>query len=507
MVGRAASRAYPKDRRAAMAALLRLQAERFGTLADSRASLDAFANRDALVVVGGQQPGLFGGPLYTVYKGLTTVLFSRSLEAATGRPVVPIFWIASDDHDFEEVRRAWLNDHGPEPAALAYPAEAAPAGVSVGRVRLGEPIQALLEQVESALPASEFREPLMDRLRDAYAPGRGFAEAFARFAGGMLAAAGALVFDPADPEAKRLSLPVFEREIALGGGSARAAHDVGEALVQAGYHAQIARGGDELNLFWHGERREAIRIGKDGRFHLHDSGRTLTREECLRLVRERPEDASPGVLLRPVMQDYLFPTAAYVGGPSEVAYWAQVSAVYPLFDLPPTPVVPRGGATLLEPRVAKVLERFGLEWTALAGDVEHAIGDALRRLLPEDFPGLFARERETWVQSFDRLREAVVAFDPSLRSAADTAAGRVAHEGEVLEKKLMQVWKRRHEEWVTQIRRAAGQLFPRGGLQERTLSILGFEARYGAALPGRLAGGGLAPGEHRLLPILGDPRP
>jgi bacillithiol biosynthesis cysteine-adding enzyme BshC len=506
IVHRAASRPYPADRRAAVASLLRRQAERFGTHSDSADSLARFSRGDALAVVAGQQPGLFGGPLYTIYKGLTAVAFARSLAAASGRPVVPIFWIASDDHDFDEVRRAWVNDHGPEPAALEYPAEAAPAGVSIARIRLREEVGPLLTQVTSTLPASEFREDLIDRLRDAYEPGRGFAEAFARFTGGLLAGCGALVFDPSDPEAKRLSVPVFEREIQLSGGSARAAHRVGESLARAGYHAQIARGGDELNLFWHRERREAIRVTPDGRLRLHDSGRVLEAAECLRLVRERPEDASPGVLLRPVMQDYLLPTAAYVGGPAEVAYWAQVSAVYPLFDLPPTPIVPRAGATILEPRIQKILDRFGLEWEALAGDVEQTIGASLRRLLPEDFPGLFARERDRWTESFGRLREAVVVFDPSLRSAVETATGRVMHEGEVLEKKLMQVWKRRHEEWVAQIRRAAGQLFPRGGLQERTLSILGFESRYGPALRALLADAARTPGEHRLVAIGGDPR-
>jgi uncharacterized protein YllA (UPF0747 family) len=169
--------------------------------------------------------------------------------------------------------------------------------------------------------------------------------------------------------------------------------------------------------------------------------------------------------------------------------------------------VPRAGATLLEPRVAKILGRFGLTWEDLAGDVEQTVGVALRRLLPEDFPGLFARERTGWVESFGRLGEAVTAFDPSLRSAVETATGRVVHEGEVLEKKLMQVWKRRHEEWVAQIRRAAGQLFPRGGLQERTLSVLGFEARYGTALLNLLAGAPWPPGEHSLVPIGADPPP
>jgi uncharacterized protein YllA (UPF0747 family) len=220
-------------------------------------------------------------------------------------------------------------------------------------------------------------------------------------------------------------------------------------------------------------------------------------------MRDRPEDVSPGVLLRPLMQDYLFPTAAYVGGPAEIAYWAQVNAVYPLFDAEPPAVAPRAGATLLEPRVAKVLDRFGIAWPSLAGDVEAVIGQALRVLLPDDYPELFAREREVQRKSFERLDERISAFDPSLKSAVSTSAGKAEHESLGLEKKLMQVWKRRQEDSVQQIRKSAGLLFPHGKLQERIHSPVGYAARYGPELMeslGRTLG---TPGSHVLVPLGG----
>ena len=486
-----------------MASILKRQAERWGFLEASRRSLDRFARPDTLVVVAGQQPGLFGGPLYTLYKAITAIAFARDLEAATGRPVVPIFWIASDDHDFEEVRRIIVGDGAAEPREFEYPLGAAPRGVSLSRIPLADPIADLVRGVDEALAPAGFRKEVVDRLRGSYAPGSGWIDAFARLAGGWVVPWGALVFDPGDRDAKRLALPVFEREIELGGRSSEAARSTGAELEAAGYHAQITRTGQELNLFWHGEIREALRLSGDGTLRLAESGRALASRELLANARKRPEDVSPGVLLRPLMQDHIFPTAAYVGGPAEVAYWAQVNALYPLFEMNPPAIVPRAGATILEPRVAKTLERFGVEWSSLAGDVEVVIREALSRFLPVDFPALFERERSGWIESMRRLEAAVTSFDPSLQAAVETATGKVIHEGQVLEKKLMQVWKRRHEESVQKIRRARGSLFPRGGLQERGMSILGYEAHHGPGLIEELREKVTKPGAHVLVSVGG----
>lgn len=500
-VAAARARDYPAARRARTASILARQAESWGVLDASREALDRFARADSVAVVSGQQPGLFGGPLYTLYKLLTAANLARTIESATGVTTVPVFWIASDDHDFEEIRTTYVSDGAADPTPLAYPAEAAPRGVSASRIRFGPAVEALVRSAESVVPPSPFRDSVLTRLREAYAPGRGFAEAFARFLAPVAAEQGVLLFEASDEEAKAAAMPIFEREVALCGGSSALARERGEALEAAGYHAQIGRVGNELNLFWHGREREAIRVTEAGTFRLAVSGQELTSSKLLALMRNRPADVSPGVLLRPLMQDHLFPTAAYVGGPSEVAYWAQVYALYPLFDLEPPAVAPRAGATLLEGKVARVLDRFHLDWAALAGDPEAAVQAGLRALLPEDFGTLFERERVALEAVVGRLRTAVTQFDPSLEAAVATAGNRIERETEGLEKKLMHVWKRRQEESVQQIRRAHGHLFPRGHLQERTVSLLGYAARYGPALLSRLRESLGEPGSHTLIPL------
>jgi len=452
--------------------------------------------------VAGQQPGLFGGPLYTLYKALSAISLARAVAKASGRPVVPIFWVASDDHDFDEVRGTWLSDGSGEPIRLELAPRSEPAA-SFWTLRLGAEVDGLIDRVAASLPASEFRDAVVGSLRAAYQPGRSLTEAFARFMAGFVAPLGALVFDPSDSEAKAIASPVFEREIALLGRSSGAAIDAGKRLEGLGYHAQIARAGNELNFFWQDGAREPIRIEPDGTLRIGHDGRHLKPEALAAEVRAHPQKASPGVLLRPIMQDFLLPTAAYIGGPAEVAYWGQVQALYPLFEMTVPAVSPRAGATLIEHRAEKTLERFRIEWTSLAGDVEAAIGRALRALLPGDFPEEFERERGIWRESFERLTKKVAAFDPSLEKAVSTAGHKLEHESQSLEKKLMQVWKRRQEESVQQIRRAGSQLFPNGSLQERVFSPVGFLARHGSDLVPRLMSSLGGPGTHVPVPLTG----
>jgi uncharacterized protein YllA (UPF0747 family) len=170
----------------------------------------------------------------------------------------------------------------------------------------------------------------------------------------------------------------------------------------------------------------------------------------------------------------------------------------------PPAIAPRSGATLLESKVERTLQKVGIGWEALAGDPEVVIRDTMKALLPQDFQDVFARERESWRQSFRRVEEKVASFDPSLQPAVTNAETRLEREIETLEKKLLTVWKRRQEESVTKIRKARESLFPHGSLQERVCSPLGFAARPGPWLITRLTERLGAPGSHTLVPLGGE---
>ena len=216
------------------------------------------------MVVAGQQPGFLGGPLYTLYKALTAIL-ARKIEAASGRPVVPIFWVASDDHDFEEVRRTWLIDGGVGAGADRVSGrEAFPLGCRSGGFDSARRSARSWIASRRSCRASEFRDRVMGPLRAAYAPGRSWTEAFARFMAGLVTPLGALVFDASDPEAKALSLPVFEREVALMGASSKAAREKGEELDAPRLSRADRPRGQRAQLFWHQEAREAVRVAEDG---------------------------------------------------------------------------------------------------------------------------------------------------------------------------------------------------------------------------------------------------
>ena len=468
---------YDRPRAAVADALVRQQQGRQAARAAEAAA--RLGDPKTVAIVTGQQAGLFGGPLFVLWKALGAIKAARALETLRGAPVVPVFWVATDDHDFAEIRSASLLDEQGAIRTLRYSPVQEPQGRPASRIVLDDTVTALVEEARAAARPGLHKDGVLDLLATCYRPGESLGAAFARFVSALLP--DLVVLDPADPALKALMVPLLTREIREGSVTSRLAMEAGERLLAAGYHQQVPVRPGFLNLFvvMEGERR-ALGM-RNGTVEVRGLGRLLSMDEAVRLLEATPADWSPGALFRPVVQDALLPTAAYVAGPAEIAYHAQIVPSYAHFGVPRPVLLPRPSVTLVEPAQARALEAEGLRLPDLQGDPEAVVARWAKEAYPE-VEAAFAHARETVEQELRRVEDALSAIDPTLRGAADAARGRALHPLAALHEKSLRALKKRDQGRADRLRRTRDALFPGGAFQERGLSFIGPLARHGLPL-------------------------
>jgi bacillithiol biosynthesis cysteine-adding enzyme BshC len=462
-------------------ALARQQEERGAPRAAERAR--SLAARDAVAIVTGQQPVLFGGPLFVLYKALAAIMVAERLQAQRGAPVVPVFWVASDDHDFAEIRSLSVLDEAGALRTLRYAPVHEPAGQPASQVLLDESVSALVEELRASLPPGLHRDAAVERIAACYRPGHSLSSAFARLISMLFP--DLVVLDPSDPALKKHMVPVMSRELSERSPSSRLALAAGERLLAAGYHQQVPLRDGFFNLFVviDGERR-ALAV-RDGAVEVRGLGREIPLAEALRHLEQHPADWSPGVLLRPLAQDLMLPTLAYVGGPAEVAYHAQIGPSYGHFEVARPILFPRPSATIVEPAQARALEAESLGLCDLQADPEAVLARWARDAYP-DVESAFDRARAAVEREMATVEDALGAVDPTLRAAAEAAKGRALHQIEGLQEKSTRALKKRDLVRADRLRRTRDALLPGGSLQERGLGWIGLLARQGEAIVGDL---------------------
>ena len=370
--------AQPRDR-AGMVAILQAQLAARQAPEQARAAAAKLADPRTVAIVTGQQAGLFGGPLYTLMKGLTAARLAADIEAQYGVPCVTVFWNHAEDHDWEEVASAWVLDDDLQAHRLTVGGIEGDGHIPVGQVRLTEDITRVLAELETLLPQTEFTAATLAQLRRCYEPGTGMADAFGQFLDILLGPLGVVVFDGSDPAAKPLASTIFQRVLAHPGHTRRLASDTGQALVADGYHAQVVTQPDATALFSMVEGRIPIKY-RDEQFFV---GETPVDAATLRAdAAAHPEHFSPNVLLRAVVQDTLLPTIAYVAGPSELAYLGQLKDVYAFHETPMPLIVQRATGTILDSASLRFLARTSLELPSLQAQDEHVLNQWLEAQLP-----------------------------------------------------------------------------------------------------------------------------
>ena len=445
-----------------------------------------------LFVVAGQQAGLFGGPLYTFYKALHAIRLARRLENALSRKVVPLFWVASDDHDFAEVSRLGIMTGDSSRKEIDY----APAGrqddMPVGEIVLDDGIIAALDTLASRISRNGAGERYLALLRQSWKPGERWGAAFARQMAGLLSPYGLVLLDPRWPGMKTLFAPSVQAELERPLESTALVNRRADEQPTARLRKEaIRRPPDATNLFL---ETDGVRLPLrfDGAVFIAGDSR-FGKAELLALAASSPERFSPGAALRPVFQDRLMPVLATIAGPGERVYLEQIEPLYRLFDVPRSAVWPRASFTVVDRKVLRYAEKEGVALPQLFGEFDRIMGRISRETLPDSAAGAFSSLETAITDGFGRLVPEIAAIDNSLVESADRDRGRMLHILNDIRDRAVRAHRASRKTSERRIAAAVSFLMPEGRPQERwygadailpVLDEFGFEAFIELTSPG-----------------------
>jgi len=480
----AAQRRGFEGTRREIAEILARQNSDFGCSEPTLANIQRLGEPGTFAVVTGQQVGLFSGPAFTLYKALTTVRLAQSL-SDQGLPCVPIFWLATEDHDLAEVAEAATFDEEYDLIPLRDPGDRPSPRSPVGQVRHTAEVSAALHQLETVLPVGEPRSRLLQDLRECYEPGVKWGHSFAKFMTRLFGRWGVILIDPLDESVHQLSAGVYQR--ALGRASELGAQilDRSHALVQHGYHAQVHVVEDSTLVFVarHGDRVPLHQ--RDGKLFI-DGNTEVSLAKLQSWLAERPLDFSPNVLLRPLIQDTLLPTLVYVAGPSELAYLGQAQVLYQAFGRPHPVVFPRAAFTLLDWRTDRLMEKYRLSLE----DVWQGEGHLSRKIdatgFAEGWSERFDQGERDLEQLLNRFHEDIEKLDPTLLDTLEHAKEKMKYQMERLRGKLTRAALGRSDLLARHEQALLRFLMPHKDLQERRVGGVYFLGRAGYELLDRL---------------------
>jgi len=469
---------------AAIERIVSAQLERRGAPPEARANASLLADPRTVAIVTGQQAGLFGGPLYTLLKAVTAIQLARQVQRDHGTPTIPVFWVDAEDHDWEEVRSPTVLDGNLATRVVTLGDLDGAGSQPVASLVLDDGINDALGELEDLLAPTEFTAETMALLRQQYKPGARFTAGFAGLIDALLGRLGLVVFEADDRAAKPLVADLFAHELSAPGRTTRLTLEAGDRMAKLGHTPQVQPDEESVALFYlDAEGRRAIKR-TNGDFLIGETARPA--DALVGDARSHPERFSPNVVLRPLVQDRLFPTICYVAGPSELAYQAQLGGVYREFGVEPPLLYSRSTATLIDSASAKFLDRYRVPLEALHARDE----SALNKLLEDQLPPTVERaieETEAGVDEYARrLKAVVIPIDPTLSGTVETTVERMRETLKSLHAKIIHAAKRKDDTLRRQFTRTRALTFPDGHQQERVLSIVYFVNRYGPYLADRL---------------------
>jgi bacillithiol synthase len=468
---------FSAGRRQQVTGILERQNRSWGASAATLANLERLRT-GAAVVVTGQQVGLFGGPAFALYKALTAVRLAEQASAA-GVPTVPVFWLATNDSDLAEINHVWLSGLDGVPELFTSESKGV-ADAPVGTVAFGPEIEPVVEQAAALLGDSEVSE----FLRHAYRTGATYGSAFAQLMARIFADFGVILLDPSDAAFSAIAEPIYRAAIERASELDERLLARGKELEAAGYHQQVKVTSSSTLLF-------AIQDGARVSIHRRSNGNgtdfsigneKLSRADLLARISARPQDFSPNVLLRPIVQDYLLPTLCYTGGSAEIAYFAQVGVVYEALLGHVTPVVPRFSATLIEPKEQRFLERYNLRLNDLFHGPDALQVKVAGLRLPREVQESFEQAHRSLEKALSEVNGALKDLDATLVESSKKAESKMRYQLNRLESRAGRALLRRDELIGRHAVQMSNQLFPHKELQEREVGGISYLARHGVGL-------------------------
>jgi bacillithiol biosynthesis cysteine-adding enzyme BshC len=460
---------FPAERRIRVADILRAQNALYGSGAATQKNLDRLA-AGAVAVVSGQQVGLFGGPAYAFYKALSAIRAAEEL-TEKGIEAVPVFWMATEDHDVDEVRHvAWFHEGELQEFVLPKPQQDA---MPVGRVKLGREVDDLVVRVQPLLG-----ETFGDMLHETYTADASYSSAFAGLFARVFAEHGLILLDPLDEGLHQVAAPILRDALTQRDELNELLLRRGKEIESAGYEPQVKVTAQSTVLFSLENGKRQVITASNGDFA--SGGLKLPREEWYANVEASPELFSPNALFRPVVQDFLLPTVAYFGGPAEIAYYAQSQVLYKqLLGRMPV-LLPRADFTLVDPKAERILKKYDLD----VEDVWEGSQKLRNRMYNSAVPKKLARDFDDTLQdveqSMKKLHKAIAKVDPTIQGTIARAEKRIHYQVEKLRHKTGAALDR-HEKVIEKHQLfLENLLFPQKGLQARDVCFLPFLARWGS---------------------------
>lgn len=475
---------YERPHRTQLVDIIRTQYENIKVSKQTQSNIEALYSNKTIAILTGQQLGIFGGPLYTFYKTITAIKLSNYLkDKYDNYQFVPIFWLEGDDHDFEEVRKINLLDNDNRLITLKYNdglEEELNRGC-IAFLKFNDNLENFFNEFAKGLRETEFKYSLLDFLKSSYQSGTSFLEAFRNLLIKIFDEYGLVVFNPTDPSVKKLLVPIFSKEITDYRNHTSQLVERSAELEEA-YHVQVKV--KPINLFYidNNERLPIepvpIESAEEG-YRLKGKRKKFSQEDLQFQLNYSPEKFSPNVLLRPICQDYLFPTAFYVGGPSEVSYFAQLSPLYEIYNINQPIIYPRSSATIVEKGIKTILEKYKLDYINLFTTVDELITKIVEQNSSTDINSLFNESLSNIEKIIISLGKDLTAIDKSLDELAQKTKQRIEENLLYLKNKAVEFEKSKHEVTIRQLRKVHNIIFPNGNLQEREINFSYFANKYG----------------------------